>query len=83
MTLIFYFICECKVTYNRNERYLYRKCDLAEFASEWENIDWTSTLENSSTVQMWTLFAQKYDDCVKQYVPKSKPKKAVSQKLYG
>ena len=38
VTLIFDFICECKVTYNGNERYLYRKCDLSEFASEWENV---------------------------------------------
>ena len=29
---------------------------------------------------MWTLFAQKYDDGVKQYVPKSKPKKGCKPK---
>ena len=80
VTLIFDFICECKVTYNGNERYLYRKCDLAEFASEWENVDWTSTLENCNTEEMWTLFAQKYDDCVKKYVPKSRPKKGCKPK---
>ena len=80
VTLIFGFICECKVTYNGNERYLYRKCDLAEFASEWENVDWTSTLENCNTEEMWTLFAQKYDDCFKKYVPKSRPKKGCKPK---
>ena len=67
VTLIFDFICECKVTYRGNERYLYRKCELADFASEWVNVDWISTLE-TNTEEMGTLFAQKYDECVKKYV---------------
>ena len=74
MPFYVYAICECKTTHNGNEKYLYRKCDLAEFASEWENVDWTSTLENCNSEEMWTAFSQKYDDCVKKYVPKSRPK---------
>ena len=76
-TLLSDFICECKVTYNGNERYLYRKCELADFASDWGNVDW---IEKGNTEEMWTLYAQKYDECVKKYVPKSKPRKGCRPK---
>ena len=31
-------ICECKITYNGNERYLYRKCELADLLQSGETL---------------------------------------------
>ena len=66
--------------YCRNERYLYRKCDLVQFAYEWENVDWSSTFENCSIEEMWSTFSDKFQDCVEKYVPKNKPKKGCKPK---
>ena len=43
-------------------------------------------IENCNTEEMWTLFAKKYDDCFKKYVPKIIPKKDSKLKplwIYG
>ena len=80
VTLLFDFICDCKITHSGNPRYLYRKCNLAEFTSEWENVDWTDSFEHCDVEEMWTVFSQKYDECVMKHVPKSRPKKGCKPK---
>ena len=78
--LEFEYICDSKMTYSGNEKYLYRKCDLDQFAAEWENVDWPNIFENNSIEDMWCTFSKKFNDCVEKYVPKSKPKKGSKPK---
>ena len=56
------------------------KCNLAEFTSEWENVNGTDSFEHCDVEAMWTVFSQKYDECVMKHVPKSRPKKGCKPK---
>ena len=76
--LAFEYICDGKTMHSGNERYLYRKCDLTQFAAEWENVEWPGTFENSGIEEVWSSFSQKFNDCIEEYVSKSRSRRTVS-----
>lgn len=79
-TLIFDYVCPKVELENGRPKYKYTKCDVINFANQWENIDWPNVFSDLNLEQMWKIFSDKYISSINEFVPKIFPKPGCKKK---